>query len=108
MSDHYRRIDREILTSGEVHQDEMEFPVPGGKTRSFIFTRAPFYWADGSIRGIVGTMTEITPSGGPGRPSGRVMRSPGIWPKKTGGIRHRIRSASHGPATHHLFRCGGP
>jgi PAS domain S-box-containing protein len=70
MSDHYRRIDREILTSGEVHQDEMEFPVPGGKTRSFIFTRAPFYWADGSIRGIVGTMTEITPI----RRAGKALR----------------------------------
>jgi PAS domain S-box-containing protein len=61
MSDHYSGIDREILASGEVHQDEVEYPVQGEESRSFIFTRAPFYWADGSIRGIVGTMTEITP-----------------------------------------------
>jgi PAS domain S-box-containing protein len=60
MSDHYRRIDREILASGKIHQDEVEFPDQGGESRSFIFTRAPFYWADGTIRGIVGTMTEIT------------------------------------------------
>jgi PAS domain S-box-containing protein len=59
MADHYSSIDREILATGMGHQDEVVFPVQGGGSRSFIFTRAPFYRADGSIRGIVGTMTEI-------------------------------------------------
>jgi PAS domain S-box-containing protein len=61
MPDHHSWMDREILASGKVHQDVVEFPVRGGESRSFLFTRAPFYGADGSIRGIVGTMTEITP-----------------------------------------------
>jgi PAS domain S-box-containing protein len=61
MADHYSSIDREILESGSVHQDLVDFPVEGGGSRSFLFTRAPFYGADGSIRGIVGTMTEIAP-----------------------------------------------
>jgi PAS domain S-box-containing protein len=60
MSDHYDTIDRQILASGEVHHDEVEYPVEGGEPRSLIFTRAPFYQADGSIRGIIGTMTEVT------------------------------------------------
>jgi PAS domain S-box-containing protein len=60
MSDRYSRIDRQILATGEVHHDEVEFPGKGEGSRSYIFTRAPFYMADGSIRGIVGTMTEIT------------------------------------------------
>jgi PAS domain S-box-containing protein len=70
MSDHYSRIDREILASGRVHQDTMEFPVEGGGSRSFIFTRAPFFAADGSIGGIVGTMTEVNP-GKSGEPAPR-------------------------------------
>jgi PAS domain S-box-containing protein len=75
MSDHYSRIDQEILESGEVHQDEVKFTIRGQGTRSFLFTRAPFYRADGSIRGIVGIMTEITSRGGPGKPSGRSRDS---------------------------------
>jgi PAS domain S-box-containing protein len=77
MSDHYSRIDQEILASGEVHQDEVEFTTRGEGARSFLFTRAPFYRADGSIRGIVGIMAEITPPRGTEKPSGPSREDPG-------------------------------
>jgi PAS domain S-box-containing protein len=60
MADHYRGIDRQILESGQVHHDEVDYPAPGEESRTLIFTRAPFYRADRSIGGIVGIVTEIT------------------------------------------------
>ena len=60
MSDRYGRIDSQILATGVPHQDEVEFQGEADGSRSLIFTRAPFYRANGSIQGIVGSMNEIT------------------------------------------------
>jgi len=56
----YDAIERQVLSSGGTHRDEMDYPVEGGAARSLIFNRVPFYGTDGAIKGLVATIIEVT------------------------------------------------
>jgi PAS domain S-box-containing protein len=57
---HYDSIERQVLSSGGAHRDEMDYPAEGGGVRNLVFNRAPFFGTDGAIRGLVATIIEVT------------------------------------------------
>ncbi len=60
MADHYDAISQRILATGQIQRDEVRYPVAGEDDQHLVFTRAPFYAKDGTIRGIVATILDVS------------------------------------------------